>query len=281
MDSNSARKILGLAEGFTLEELQGAYMAKTKTAHKNGQSDDLQQEFNVARDVLSEEIESSRVLVPLLTRELVKISEQQELVSKRREAKEELFDSMSLIKNRVISRLNAHRDFASLFSAISAGATFLKDDIAQITAIFPAFTGGALVFVSATFAFFAFMAHRSAKRVEAQTAELNKILTRQRSIDRVLDAVFSADGVLGERQFEQRLIEIMQGETGLRHLPDRSDLKVRVSNVYRDIGLLPQRLDRLMSEGFIEDYVDFLIKSEFVTTTKSAEQGFLFSRNKL
>jgi hypothetical protein len=280
LDRVNACKILGLSEGFSREELQHAFIEKTKNAHKNGDSKDLQLELNVARDVLTEEMNSGTALVPTLTRELVKIVAQQELVSKRQEAKDEFFESLGIAKNRVVTRLYGNRDMAGLFSAFSAGAIFLKNDIAEVTAAFPAVTGGFLVLTSAVFAVFAFMAHRSAKRLEDRTAELNKILTRQRSIERVLSGVFGGLETLEEARFEEGIVQAIEDETGLRHQSQRLNSTSRVLDIYRDFGLLPTRFNRLIGHGFIEDYIDFLIKSEFVATINDSELGLVFTKKK-
>lgn len=277
MDREEAREALGLDEVFTRDEVKAAYLEKTKAAHKRGQSEERQQALNVARDTLNEELDLAGAITPMLTRELVRMSTQQELTSKRQSARDDLTASIEIAKVRVVNRLHSNRDITVILSALAGGAAFLRQNIAEITQvpISPWMSSG-LLLTSAYLAILAFMANHAAKRAEERTIELNKVLTKQRTIDRILHHTFSESDSLSEGSFETRVIESIEMETGARQsrsLWERRD----PLEVYRQ--MMPFASQEVCHKVF-DDYVDFLITSDYVTTHGTSGHNLIITRKK-
>ncbi|MEQ1726108.1 MAG: hypothetical protein ABL882_09310 [Sphingopyxis sp.] len=277
MENEEARRVLGLEEVFTREELKAAYLKKTKAAHTRGQTEDKQQALNVARDTLTEELNSAGAIAPILTRELVRITTQQELTSTRRSAKDDLAASMEIAKVRKVNRLHTNRDVAGILAALAGGAGFLRENIAEILQVsISPWMSSALLLTSAYLAVMAFISSHAAKRVEERTIELNKVLTRQRTIDRILAHTFAESDSLSEGSFEAKVIEGIEIQTGVRQSQDKWDHE-RSPAIFRQI--MPFGIRGVGNEVF-EDYVEFLISSSYVTTYGTSGRNLTITKKK-
>lgn len=280
MDREQALELLGLQQDFSREDVQRAYLESTKRAHKNGSSSDEQQRLNIARDTLNDDLDASQALVPILARELAKLNTGQELSLRRQEARQDLSDSIQIAESKAVNRLHSNRDLAGIFAALSGALGFFRQNIEEITqtVVISPTMSGALLLASATLTVFAFLANRSAKRVSERTKELNRVLTRQRTIERILARAFARSDSLGERQFEEQVIEAIQEETGFGENSRRSEAISILLRPYEQLGLIPQRG---IGRGFYDDYIDFLIKSDYVVTHGASGNNLIFQRQKL
>lgn len=278
MDRDQARKTLGLQPDFSREDVQRAYLDSTKKAHKNGSSDNEQQRLNIARDTLNEELDASQALVPVLARELAKLNTGQELSLRRQEARQDLSDSIQTAEIKAINRLHGNRDLAGIFAALSGALGFFRQNIEEITetVVISPMMSSMLLLVSATLTVFAFLANRSAKRVSERTKELNRVLTRQRTVERILARAFAQSDTLGEHQFEEQVVEAIKEETGLSKRDRRSEATQILLLPYEQLGLIPREIGL----GFYDDYIDFLIKSDYVDTHGASGNNLIFTRKK-
>lgn len=269
MNRDEALEVLGLGQAFTPDDIKSAYLEKTKSAHKCGKSEEMQQALNVARDVLIGELSTATALVPTLTRELAKIGTQQELIAKRQSAKDDLTESIAAESRKTKGRLHSTRDISGILAALAGGAGFLRENLAEITQVqLPASSSAFLLIACAYLMICAFIANHAAKRVEERTTELNRVLLRQRTIDRVLSHAFADSENLSEDAFEASVAEAIEIETGVSQ-----DLDGRHRNQTSTFS------GRRVGHGVFEDYIDFLITSERVDTHGTSGRDLTISRN--
>ena len=279
MQREQALELLDLQQGFRREDVQRVYLELTKKAHKNGSSEDEQQRLNIARDTLNDELDASQALVPVLARELARLNASQELSVRHQEARQDLSDSIQVAESRAINRLHSSRDLAGTFAALSGALGFFRQNIEEITqsVVISPTMSGALLLLSATLAVFAFLSNRTAKRVSERTKELNRVLTRRRTIERILARAFAQSDSISERQFEEQIIEAIKEHTGFDRRGRQSESTQILLRPYEQIGLIPRRD---IGRGFYDDYIDFLIKSDYVDTHGTSGNNLIFMRKK-
>lgn len=250
---------------FDPETVKAAYFDRVKEVRDEEDFETSLLELNVARDTLLGSQSAGRELVPVLAKELAVISSKQNELMQISEAKDEIRETFDLVERRSINRIKGTRDITGLLSAASAALAFGKDNISELLPSLSDATlySQTLLLCSATLALLAFMANRRAGEVSSRMDEINRNLTKDRRISRLLLHVFRDDKSLAETDFENRLqaeISILTGER------NRLSALGRVLDIYGAIGLpVPIRLH--LGRDFVDDYIDYLIKSGHVNAT--------------
>ena len=194
------------------------------------------------------------------------------------DARDEIRDAFGSVERRSINRIKGTRDFTGLLSAASAALAFGKDNLSELLPSLNDITlySQTLLLCSATLAFFAFMANRRSGEVSSRMDEINRNLTRDRQVSRLLLHVFRDEQSLGEVDFENRLHERINAMTGVGNRPSGMAL---VLEVYGAIGLpVPIRIH--LGHDFVDDYIDYLLKSGHVNATGVSGQNMTFHKAK-
>ena len=240
MNRELAISLLELADEFSKGDLQSAYLEKVKSEKGSENFEEVLKDLNVARDVLNDQFEPSNALIPIIVKEMSLINKEQRVLARRQEAREEFSDSISSIENRVVGQIKQSRDTAGLLAAGAAGTAFFRENISEVigaASISPFMSKNLLIF-SAMLGVLAFFSHRRSKQVEVQISHLKRVLTRQRTIERVLSIVFLESNNLEEVQIEDKLIKAISRTTGVRptRRHGRGNIS-RVLDIYASIGI--------------------------------------------
>ena len=221
MEVETAKEKLMIEGEFDPETVKAAYFDRVKEVRDEEDFETSLLELNVARDTLLGSQSAGRELVPVLAKELAVISSKQNELMQISEAKDEIRETFDLVERRSINRIKGTRDITGLLSAASAALAFGKDNISELLPSLSDATlySQTLLLCSATLALLAFMANRRAGEVSSRMDEINRNLTKDRRISRLLLHVFRDDKSLAETDFENRLqaeISILTGETDCR-----------------------------------------------------------------
>lgn len=261
---------------FDPETVKTAYIDRVKGVRDEVDFETSLLDLNVARDTLLGNLRGSRELVPVLAKELATISAKQNELMQINDAKDEIREVFGSVERRSINRIKGTRDFTGLLSAASAALAFGKDNL---TDLLPSLTDATLysqtlLLCSATFACLAFMANRRAGEVSSRMDEINRNLTRDRQTSRLLLHVFRDEESLGEIEFEDRLQDAISASTGGRSRSSTSD---RILDMYGAFGLpVPIRIH--LGRDFVDDYIDYLIKSGHVQATGVSGKDMIFHK---
>lgn len=278
LDAEIAKEKLMIEGQPDPEVVQSAYTDRVKEIRGNADFDALLLELNIARDSLIAKLNNDGELVPILAKELATISAKQNELVQMNDARDEIRDTFGTIERHSISRIKGTRDLTGILSAASAALAFGKDNLSEIL---PSLTDSTLysqmlLLSSAMLAFFAFTANRRSEEVSSRIDEINRSLTRDRQISRLLLHVFRDEDSLNEVEFEARLQAQINEITGTR---SGSSSMQRVLELYGTIGLpVPIRI-RLGSD-FLEDYIDYLTKSGHIRTTGVSARDMAFHKAK-
>ena len=283
MDVEEAKRVLGLDENFTETDIQLAYIQNVRSQKDDEDFESILKQLNIARDSLTENVSFSMALVPVIAKELNLVNREQKKLALRQEAKEDFSDSVVVVEKRVVGRIRQSRDAAGLLGAASAGLAFFRENIGDIMGTDPLspFMSRYLLIASAVFGVLAFISHLHSKNVQNQLANLKKTLTRQRTIDRILDKIFAESDSLSETAFERALRSAITQTMGIR-LRESKSLGTpleRTLDVYAAIGF-PILPSLMLSIDFVEDYIDFLIRSDHVATHGKSGRNLLITRKK-
>ncbi|WP_147126984.1 hypothetical protein [Shimia ponticola] len=260
------------------ETVKTAYVNRVKEVRENGDFEALLLDLNVARDTLLAHESGSRELVPALAKELAAISARQNELVEINDAKDEIRDSFSAIERRSINRIKGTRDLTGLLSAASAALAFGKENLMDLlpSVADVALYSQTLMLLSAIFAFFAFMANRRSGEVSSRMDDINRNLTRDRQISRLLLQVFRDEESLGEIEFEDRLRDTINELAGVRGRPSGAAL---ILEMYGAIGL-PVPIRIYLGREFVDDYIDYLLKSGHLYATGVSGTNMVFHKVK-
>lgn len=278
MDIETAKEKLRIEGQFDSETVKAAYLDRVKAVRGDGDFETLLQDLNVARDTLLMNQNGSRELVPVLARELAVISAKQNELIQVNDARDEIREAFGAIERRSISRIKGTRDLTGVLGAASAALAFGKDNLAEF---FPALADSTqysqvLLLCSAFLALFAFLANRRSSEMSSRMDEIKRNLTRDRQISRLLVDVFRDDESLEEIDFVVRLEFEINDLTGGRV---RSGSMNRIFGFYETIGLLvPTRIH--LGRDFVDEYIDYLLKSGHVKATGVSGQDMIFHKVK-
>jgi hypothetical protein len=275
MDRDKAISILGLSEPFSRTDIQQSFRKRTKSAHSEGQDEEAQKKLNIARDLLSDDLDQKEKMLPSIAHDLIQLNENQQLIIKQQLATSDLRSGVKNAERRTINRIHVYRDFAGTLAACSAGVVFLKENIAEIMQ-FPVLSptaGSALLIASALCSLTAFMAHHRAKRVSQRTDELNRVLTRHRTIERILNFAFDWRDFIYHFELEERIAKAVEQETDIK-LEHQSSMSGERRRAIDPLGMLDQEV----KYGFLEDYVEYLLASEHIVPQRSADDELIYIR---
>jgi hypothetical protein len=278
LEVKAAKEKLMIKGEFDPETVKAAYFDRVKEVRGEEDFETLLLELNVARDTLLGNHSNSRELVPVLAKELATISAKQNELMQINDAKDEIRETFGSVERRSINRIKGTRDITGLLSAASAALAFGKDNLPEFL---PSLTDATLfsqtlLLWSASLAFLAFMANRRAGEVSSRMDEINRNLTRDRQISRLLLHVFRDDQSLTEIEFEARLQDEISASTGVRN---RSSALDRVLELYGSIGF-PVPIKIHFGRDFVDDYIDYLTKSGHVNATGVSGHDMTFHRAK-
>ena len=278
MEVEAAKEKLMIEGEFDPATVKAAYFDRVKEVRDEDGFETSLLELNVARDTLLGNQSNSRELVPVLAKELATISAKQNELMQINDAKAEIRETFGSVERRSINRIKGTRDIAGLLSAASAALAFGKDNLSEFV---PSLTDTTLysqtaLMCSATLAFFAFMANRRVGEVSSRMDEINRNLTKDRQISRLLLHVFRDDESLTEIDFEARLQDEISTSTGVRN---RSSVPHPVFGIYEKIGLpVPIRIH--LGRDFVDDYIDYLTKTGHVNTIGVSGHDMTFHKAK-
>lgn len=278
MDTDTAKEKLRIEGQFDPEAVKIAYINRVKEVRDDEDFEGLLLDLNVARDTLVANQSGSRDLVPALAKELATISARQTELAQISDARDEIRDSFGSIESRSINQIKGTRDLTGLLSAASAALAFSKENLSDI---FPQLTdvtlySQTLLLCSATLALFAFMASRRSGQVSSRIDEINRNLTRDRQINRLLVHVFRDEDSLEEIEFEYRLRDMIDALTGAR---SRRSEPARILEMYGAIGL-PVPIRIYLGREFVDDYIDYLLKSGHLLATGVSGRDMIFHKVK-
>ncbi len=278
MEVESAKKHLKIEGEFDSEKVKAAYIDCVKEARDEEDFETSLLNLNIARDTLLGSQSSGRELVPVMVKELAAISAKQNELMQINNARDEIRETFGSVERRSVNRIKGTRDITGLLSAASAALAFGKDNL---SVFLPSLTDATLytqtlILCSATLAFFAFMANRRAGEVSSRMDELNRNLTRDRQISRLLLYVFRDNESLSEIEFETRLKNKILASPGVRNRSTELD---RVFDFYGAIGL-PAPINIHLGHDFFDDYIDYLTKSGHVNATGISGHDMTFHKVK-
>lgn len=263
---------------FDPATVKAAYFDRVKEVRDEEDFETLLLELNIARDTLLGSQGSGRELVPVLAKELASISAKQNELMQISDAKDEIKDTLGSVERRSVNRIKGTRDIAGLLSAASAALAFGKDNLSEFL---PPLTDATLysqtlLMCSASLAILAFMANRRAGEMSLRMDEINRNLTRDRRISRLLLHVFRDDESLPEIEFEARLQDEIGASTAVRN---SSSLAGRVLDIYGAFGFpVPIRIH--LGRDFVDDYIDYLTKSGHVNSSGVSGHDMTFHKAK-
>ncbi|MEP2735361.1 MAG: hypothetical protein ABJP34_03605 [Erythrobacter sp.] len=269
MDKETALKILSLKHYHTSDDIQENYLAKVKQAKEDANFEAILKELNVARDTLVEERTKGQEIVPYLAKEISRLNEEKNRSLKIQDARENLKECLDVCESRAIAKIHQNRDTSGFISAISAGTVFVLNNIEKIP---PEYTLSPslnlfLVGIAAVSAGMAYLSHRRAKRASDEIKSINQALSRQRSIERILNFAFGPADTLGEIEFEERLTEALVALMGMAP-PEASSIQ-RIRELYATVGL-PLVVRPTVDTNFVDEYIDFMLKSGNLMTSGSS-----------
>jgi len=279
LNIEEAKKLLRLDEQIDSDEIKKAYTDRVKEIKNDPDFDAKILDFNIARDVLLAFTHQSRDLVPVLAKELAQISAKQQSALRLIEAKDEVRHSLRVIGNRTTSRIRHRRDMTAFLGIMAAGVAFAKENLEEFAALFPdvSVLSPTLFLASAMLGFMAFMTNQRASRVLEAIEEVNTTLTRERAVLRVLSAVFGPETSLSEKEFSRRVVDQVQSLTGSRGEEKQSAVKEALE-LYASIGLLPLPVEVRLDQSFYDGYLDFLLKTDYVSISGVRGEELFVSR---
>jgi len=276
LDVEVARTKLSIKGHLDADTVKTAYINRVKEVRDNADFEKLLRELNVARDTLLESLEGSREIVPSLAKELTSISDKQNRFLQINDARNEIREVFGSLERRAISPLKGTRDLTGVLSAVSAALAFGKDNISEFL---PSLTDSTLYsqtlfLLSAIFGFYAYMANQRSRHVSARLDEIKRTLTRDRQINRLLIHVFGEEDSLEEMNFEDRLQTEINAVLGVSGKPSAFQVGLEV---YGALGF-PVPVKIRLGRDFIDDYIDYLVKSGYIKATGVSGRDMIFHK---
>lgn len=254
MELKQALEVLDVQVIGDLEQLHDAYTSRVRAIKDTHDFEQQLKLLNVARDTMRAEIIAGKELVPVLSKEIAKLVEKQAQDTMLAEAKEEISGSLATIKQHHVSRLHSNRDMAGIMSLMAGVAFFAKDNLVPLLpeSVPQDSINLAMVLTCALFGGVAFMFNRSASRLSLQLDEFKQSVLRYRAISRILKNVFSGQKAMRESEF--------------------------LNGIKSELGSLARTGFVVGLKGeFIEDYVDFLLKGNFIIETEDGNGDLQYS----